>query len=104
MNAAAARDAMHSALTASLTVGTLDAFADVQLGLAMGPAMDTAAAPTSGVQQPDTANTAFNKLAGVLAYLCAEVARLRRHVGFAPVLGCGVSHITLCLLSSSLTS
>lgn len=35
---------------------------------------------SSGLQQPDTANAAFNKLAGVLAYLCAEVARLRRHV------------------------
>lgn len=47
-------------------------------------AFDTGAAePASdgtGLQQPDTANSAFNKLAGVLAYLCAEVARLREHV------------------------
>jgi hypothetical protein len=54
----------------------------LQLGLARNTSTEITHEFSSGVQQPGTANAAFNKLAGVLAYLCAEVARLCRHVSF----------------------
>lgn len=63
-----------------LTSHSSQCYRCLQLGLASSTSTEIAHKLSSGVQQPDTANASFNKLAGVLAYLCAEVARLRRHV------------------------
>lgn len=71
---------MHGAFTTLARLHSCRYHRCLQLGLARSTPTEIAHEVSCGVQQPDTANAAFNKLAGVLAYLCAEVARLRRHV------------------------